>query len=567
MFRKILAAATTALVAGALTLGAAAAPAFADGTDPSTTTDQTTASAPAADPAATAPAADPAPSAPAPAPSDSPASTTPAPPTTPAPDAAPVVAPPAATTAPAADAPALQGTKCLPPSAVSYTYDNTYFDGTPANQGVITVHQLDPTVYSDTLCYGFWVLATGWVYDTTGTWPQTLEGSSAANGGEEITKVGPGTYPYGFPVTCGQGDIYASWNGPIKLPTKLTESSPDIEHFLSQMGFVREDGNPNDTWMTTDPSCHVINQDIVAPSVTATATCTTPGSLSWTDIPGEVVYSLTSGNGKTGLNTVTATAQGNWIFPDNTKTRVFKDIDLGTPTDCPAIPGDPTSSPAVCTNGVTGLGSITVGYQPGVLEYTVTPAGGSPVPITQATTPEPVGSYTVHVAAVQPGFALPASAGTGWTLIGPNDWRADVTVGAPVDCADLPTDADFSIEWTATNAGCSTGTGTITVGPAEFAGFVNFFIDGKPVNPGVAVRASAGNHLVTATPVDPADTVDNSPQTASVPSASAACPTQLKTLALTGTDPSSQLIAAGVLLPAGVLLLLGAALIRRRHQQ
>ncbi len=561
MFRKILAATTTALVAGALTFGAVAAPAFADGSDPSTTTDPTTTSSTSTTDSTTDPA--PAPADPAPATDPAPASPTdPTRPAPPAADPTPSVAGPAATTEPAATAPALQGTKCLPPSAVSYTYDNTFFDGSPANQGDITVHQLDPTVYSDTLCYGFWVLAAGWQYEGLGTWPQTLEGTAAANNGQEITKVGTYPYHFGYPVTCGQGDVYASYRGPIELPHELTGSSPDVENFLSQMGFVREDHNPNDTWMATDPSCHVVTP--VAPQVTAQATCDAPGHISWTDIDGKISYALTKGDGKTGINEVTATALGNWIFPDGSTTHVFKHLYLGTPEDCPATPGDPSSSPAVCTDGVLGNGTISVDLQPGVLEYTLTAPGGKTTTITQATTSVPAGAYTVHVTALA-GHVLADNPAQPWTVDG-NGWVSTVTVDAPTGCQ-LPTDADFSIDWTSTNAQCAGGAGTITVGPAEFAGFVNFFIDGKPVTPGVAVKAAAGDHIVSATPADPADTVDNSPQTATVKPSGAVCPTQLKTLALTGTDASAPLIAAGVLLPAGVLMLLGAALIRRRRAQ
>lgn len=548
MFRKILAATTTALVAGALTLGAAAGPAFADGSGSPATDDSSTQSSTGQTSTGQTPTdatTDP---------DQSGDTATPPPSTagTPSQSDATPTTPPAPTDSSsrrtfASQQPSLS---CLPNSAVSYTYDSVH------NSGVITITNPDPTKFTDQLCQGFYVTAVAWTYVTSGTWPQNLAGYTAANHGQKIDAVG--TYEFGQAVSCGQGDIYASTQ-PLPTPVgPLTNEHQGYpESFLADLGF----SGPTPTYMVSDPSCHVLDLHVVVPTVNVNKACGAPGSITWTDVPGKVTYQLTLGNGTTGYNEVTATAHGDWIFEDNLQTFTFG-FDLGQVEDCGVTPGDPTTSPAVCTNGVVGNGTVTVGTEPG-LDYTVTRLDGTPVPLSGATTSVPAGTYVVHVSAAM-GYALQNQGK--WSVAGPNEWTLEIQVGSPVNC-DLPTDADFSIEWTSTNVPCTSGLGTVTVGPAEFAGYVNFFLDGKPVTPGTPIPAAAGAHIVTATAVNPSDTVDNSPQTATVRAADTNCPTQLKTLALTGTDANGPLVAAGVLLPAGAVLLLGAALIRRRREQ
>ena len=482
MFRKILAAATTALVAGALSLGAVAGPALADGSDPTTPAATTDTSSTTSSDATTPPIVPESPAVTDPAPT----TTDPAPPadttTPPAPAAGSLVTPPASsddsTPPPTDSSPTVTADEialqCLPRSAVSFTYDNT------TNSGVITVTNPDPATFSSTLCEGFYVTAAGWTFESENPWPQKLAGYTEANGGAEITGVGPGTYAFGYSVTCGQGDIYASFGVPVPTPTPelFAPNDPYKEVHLSGMGF--NNGNPEN-----------------APTYMQTDHCATAG--------------------------------------------------------------DPSANPAVCTNGVVGNGTILVDLQPGILAYTLSSNGSAPTPITDAVTPVPVGAYTVQVTA-EPGHSLQNPGN--WVVTGPNSWQLAVTVGSPVDCGDLPTFADFTIDATPSNATCSTSGGTITVGPAEFASVVNFFVDGKPVAPG-KVKVAAGDHVVTGTPVDPANTVDNS-VSVHVGSSSAICPTQLKTLALTGTDNPTPWVIGGLGLLQLGLALVAVGVVRRR---
>lgn len=631
MFRKIIAAATTLFVAGALSLAAVAGPAFADGSDPAPTPTDTSSPAPSDAPGVDAPptpTASPAPAgSPDPAPSASDPST-PAAPTdsgTPAPSAvAPQVqslsrsqpsGPTLVTlTAPGANAATCTadgrlvlpsnplivwsgarngagpgtytvtasvkdpsrytlgsqqttwtvvvpvigrtadggsldcgGTRCLPSSAVSYTYDRY------TNSGVITVQNTKPRQYIDTLCDPFSVIAVSWAYETTGTWPQTLVGYTTANDGHLISTVG--TYAYGNPVTCGQGDVYAAYGTVPTPPAQLNgQGDPYHELFLSQMGFVNP--GPDDTWTATDPSCHVTEP--VAPTVGAKASCGVEGKILWTDDAEKVTYALTRGNGVSGINEVTATAHGNWIFPDNTTTHVFT-VDLGTPADCTTtvIVADPTATSATCQDGEAQNGTITVGLEKGV-DYEITGPHGAFTP-TQRTTSVPAGVYTVTATPADDSYVLDFSEQSTWPFT--------ITVGA-ADCGgDIPTLADFSVDWTSTNATCSTGSGTVTVGPADFAGYVNFFLDGKPVTPGQPVAARIGDHVVSATPVDPSDTVDDSPQTATVKGSSTICPTELKTLALTGTGNPTPWIFGGIALLQLGLALVAVGWVRKRLER
>jgi hypothetical protein len=555
MFRKILAATTTALVAGALSLGAVAGPALADdpstppaATDTSSTTssDATTppsttpesSTPPASTPDATAPAAT-APDATPPAPT-TPEATTPesTPPQSPTPAAA------LATTSAAVDE-APVGTTCLPATAVSYSY---YPD---TNSGVITVSNPDPATFSNELCDPFYVTAASWAYTTADTYPQTLVATVPANGGKKITGVGD-PIPFGTPVACGQGDIYATYDagGVPPIPSKLNgPHDPYDEHFLMDMGFSFS-GPSTTTYTVTDQSCHVV--DPVTPTVTKNTACDAPGSITWNDVPGKVTYALTQGNGQTGFNKVTATAVSPWIFPDSTTTHVFK-IWLGTIKGCDVVVPDPTAASAVCQSGVQGDGSITVGLTTGVV-YRITGSNGFDVTPTVATTPVPAGAYTVTASPLNSNYQL--------DYTHPNQWPFAITVPSAIDCGDLPTFADFTIEATPSNATCSTSGGTITVGPADFASVVNFFVDGKPVAPG-KVKVAPGNHVVTGTPVDPANTVDNS-VTVSVGSSSAICPTQLKTLALTGTGNPTPWVLGGLGLLQLGLALVAVGVVRRR---
>ncbi|QNO37531.1 hypothetical protein H4J02_00290 [Protaetiibacter sp. SSC-01] len=138
---------------------------------------------------------------------------------------------------------------CIDTSAVSYTYDAA------TNSGVITVAPRDGS--NGRLCKPFYVTATSWKYLTAAAWPQKLD---------QVQKLGPisepGSYPYSAPVTCGQGDIYASWSAddPTLDPTPYLygPDSPFDEKFLHDMGFT----GTKPTYMNTQFGCNVLTVDV-----------------------------------------------------------------------------------------------------------------------------------------------------------------------------------------------------------------------------------------------------------------------------------------------------------------
>jgi len=121
---------------------------------------------------------------------------------------------------------------CVVTAALTHTYDPS------VNGGVITA----TGEFCDQVLY---VTPTEWAYTTNSQWPQSLVGDYT------FTISAPGTYPYGKPVGCGQGDIYAQWNSAI-VPTS-TLSGPSVEfteHFLHQVST-----GPT-TWVVQNSSCY-----------------------------------------------------------------------------------------------------------------------------------------------------------------------------------------------------------------------------------------------------------------------------------------------------------------------
>lgn len=205
--------------------------------------------------------------------------------------------------------------ECLPRSAVSYTYIAA------TNSGVITVVNPDPSKYSNDLCQGFWVTATSWKYTSSDKWPQIRDVVQKL---DKITSVG--TYPYAAAVGCGQGDIYASFNAqPDPTEWLYGPSNPFPETFLHNMGFT----GPQPTWVQTEPGCNEIPVETPVPH--AITECGALGSIT---IPADseyVTYTLT-GNGTSGVNTVTAQAVAPYVltgYPVGGWT-----FDLGDYTDC-----------------------------------------------------------------------------------------------------------------------------------------------------------------------------------------------------------------------------------------
>ena len=134
---------------------------------------------------------------------------------------------------------------------------------------------------------------------------------------------------------------------------------------------------------------------------------------------------------------------------------------------------------------------------------------------------------------------------------------------------DLPTDALIPTNATHTDEYCtSAGTfaGSITVGQVagvNYLGFTNYFLDGVPMTK-ATTYLPAGTYHVTATVKDPADTLDGpSSWDITIAGVDQTQCDELKTLALTGSDPSGWFLFAGGLLLIGVAL--GAAPVIRRR--
>lgn len=227
---------------------------------------------------------------------------------------------------------------CIPDEYISYTYDNTN------NTGVVTVEQ--PQGYDDQLCAPLYVTAAAWAFDRhDNQWTQTLVVANEINGGVAITE--PGTYPFGAPVGCGQGDIYASrtafpvpspyLNGPNNpaWPDDVTPW-PFVETFLHSMGF---DG-PNPTYMVTQPGCNVVEP--VAPDYTAIDECGEYGSLTLDDSSPYISYIVRDDEGtvvdaadaQEGTFTVTAVAAFPYLLSQNYPEGGWT-VELGEYYECP----------------------------------------------------------------------------------------------------------------------------------------------------------------------------------------------------------------------------------------
>ena len=112
------------------------------------------------------------------------------------------------------------GEKCLPASAVSYSYDPM------KNSGAVVV---SAQPYSTAvLCSPIYITAASWKYTRAATWPQVLD--SVETNYFTVSKAGRTEFRAG--VTCGQGDIYAR-TGSYIVPTQSLQGPQGWEKFLS----------------------------------------------------------------------------------------------------------------------------------------------------------------------------------------------------------------------------------------------------------------------------------------------------------------------------------------------
>ncbi len=291
---------------------------------------------------------------------------------------------------------------CIPDEFITYTYNNTN------NTGVVTVTQ--PAGYDDQLCKPLYVTAAAWAFDKVdNVWTQTLVVANRINGGVPITEVG--TYPYGAPVGCGQGDIYASRTDfPRPSPLLLAPNKPAwpvgvtpwtfTEKFLHSMGFV----GPNPTYMQTRPGCNALEP--VAPTVTAIDECGEYGSIVLATGDPNVSYLVKGADGTVipaeeateGTYTVMAIA----AFPYILKNYPVGgwSVDLKTAYDCPVTPAA-TPAPENC---LLGNGSIYFEPVAGIASYAVVGREGTFAPGETLSNLD-AGTYTI-TAVPQAGYEL-----------------------------------------------------------------------------------------------------------------------------------------------------------------
>jgi hypothetical protein len=385
----------------------------------------------------------------------------------------------------------------------SYTYFATDGPGHTANSGAITITGTAQP------CQTLYVTATSWTFDGSTASPQHLDKLN------KYTLDQLGTFPFTAPVNCGQGDIYASWTGYI-LP-------PDADQGVLHPPAAWEQGNflhnvlagmgPNPTYVvqTDNGSLGGNATCVILPSLpiaSPISNCNV-GSISIPADTANVHYVRTSGNGTSGINVVTATAQSGFAFPFVaaagwtvvTSGHVWtKTLNLGSFGAYCAIPVAPSHTDRIC--GVPGApGTITVGLQPG-LAYTITgPAtgGGSgpTVPITTAVTTVAPGTYVLQVSAV-----------SGFTLAGAGAWPITVVIlGEDCDQETLPA---AEVNAFSTNQSCSAGnvmSGSVSVlFPLAQEADVQYTLDSATPVPFagtdlVTLAVSPGAHTITATPL------------------------------------------------------------------
>lgn len=474
---------------------------------------------------------------------------------------------------------------CLPTSAVSYSYDRT------SNSGVITV--TDRAGSTGELCKPFWVTAVSWRYLGTGTWPQKLDQLQQL--GEIST---PGEYAFSAPVTCGQGDIYASYQeGAATLAPTQYLAGPDDpfdERFLHEMGFA----GPSPTYVNTSVSC---NQLVVAPTSTPPS-CTSAGGYSLPAVdhvrwlrdgapiaPGD--YDATSG----ATVTLTAIADESWTLAGGTQDQATHEWSRSWTFDFAGVGACATaqlvgSITAQCVNDVPLLrysvtlvdpehvatgstavltlsdGTDSYVYNPvlGEIHDGETLAGerlwpGATVDADGNATGWPgwefdgtswvptTGNYAwsrgagvIATIAVNPEIVSAITYPPGDPTCNPNPPQDPPTLGV------FPTNAELSQQCT------STGLGVLTLGQVDGVSFfedVTYLVDGTEAT-SATVYLEPGSHEVTVTTKHAGDGLDGPTAWHVDVTGTGACG-DLTTLALTGFDPGYLVALAALLLAAG----------------
>ena len=329
--------------------------------------------------------------------------------------------------------------QCIPTNQVSYTYSYT------TNSGTITVPDVEGSTH--VLCDDFYVTATSWKFVKVGnTWPQMLDVTD---------KLGPisapGSYDYAAAVTCGQGDIYASYTSQPE-PTSVLNgpSDPFKEHFLHQMGF----SGPNPTYFKQSHDCISVSPNVSSSLGACTfASDTSSKDLTFvfdnttSSVP--VIFTVPDayekGSSTKGITRTVPAGQKVSVVSTVTNAGATFAVDFSgvytitIPSTSVTIsafpgcitktPGDPSHTNEICTSrDIKVLGSITVGLETGLVYSIDGPGTANDVsPVTQATTSDlPAGDYVVTVEA-KPGYVL----------TGASSWPLTITIKS-ANCGDLP---------------------------------------------------------------------------------------------------------------------------------
>lgn len=491
---------------------------------------------------------------------------------------------------------------CLNESAVSYTYD-------PAtNSGVITVKPGQSP--ESELCKPFYVTAAAWRYLDDDQWPQRLVDT------QKLGKISaPGTYEFGVPVVCGQGDIYASYkaNDPTLSPTEYLygPSDPFQEKFLHQMGF----SGPKPTWVVQPLGCNELTG--VEPTATQ-PTCEATGSFTLPEVEhviwlvnGEETLPGTYGAKPGDVVKVVAVADKGWTIPGGTMgkksyewTKKWTFTFENPEESCASLAG--STAVGECVSDAAWISYSVVLTDPyneatdRTATLTLQGADGESITLPLGTVPE---SGVLSDRILWPGASVDPVTGEangwpGWVLVDGEwktstdpahyGWTRSVTSAiievnpllavalayppASPDCADRPpqdppTLGVFPTAVKLADTCTADGRGVVTLGMVDGVSFfddVTYAIDGVPATSST-VRLAPGTYVITASPKSPTDGLDGADRWRLTVTGDRTCG-DLETLALTGTDSSALLGIAALLGLAGVAAV-GASRLRTHRSR
>ncbi len=359
---------------------------------------------------------------------------------------------------------------------------------------------------------------------------------------------------YTVPVTTGiaysqtAGDHVVAAGSSITVTATVTDAT---KYTLGTPDHWSHTFNPAPTGCTT-----LVTP--VQPTVNVITACGTDGSVTWTDTAA-IHYSLTKGDGKSGLYEVTAFAQGTNVFAGGVTSVVVKSGDLGTKTTCVTVPHDPFATDIVCVQDTINDtatkvgGSITVTPVTGV-KYTIT--GGSivvPVVVTGTTgaalieTKLPAGSYTVTPSAL-PGFTLTNTTPLPLTIVD--------KAGLCIPTLPFTSGTVGAVDQTCSAGKLVSGYITVALDPAT----LSYTLNGTQL--GAKTNVAPGTYTVAMVPV-PGFTIGAPSATVTVHPATTADCGQLTTLAFTGGN----LIGGGFLSASALLFMASGVFIARSRKQ